>query len=104
MPAAGVRAPLGCPAAVVEGQPRLKSPIRRIAAPTQIGIPHHNPRPTNNKTNSGANAVPRPSKAFKPKTAVSTLCGKNAAANVLRAGTVNPNPTPMEAVAASSST
>ena len=67
-----------------------------------IGSPCQNPRPTKMATNTGASAVPRPSRAFSTSTEPSTLSGWNAAVSALMAGTVSPNPAPRHAVAASS--
>ncbi len=66
------------------------------------GSPHQNPRPTNTATNTGASAVPSPSRAFSTSTDESTLVGLKAAVNVLRAGTVKPNPMPRLVVASRS--
>ena len=45
--------------------------------------------------------MPSPSNAFNTKTARSSSSGWNAAANVLSAGTVSPNPSPRNPVAVS---
>src|SRR5215472_9935004 len=75
------------------------SVVVTTSAPTSNGRPHQMPNPTKIATNTGASAVPNPSKAFSTSTALSTLCGNNAAAKVLMAGTVSPNPIPMQVVA-----
>ena len=67
-----------------------------------IGRPHHAPTPTKRATNTGARAVPRPSRALRVRTALSTPSGWKAAVNVLRAGTTSPKPAPSDAVAARS--
>src|SRR5271165_4117034 len=81
------------------GKGRLNESSATASAPTSTGRPHQIPNPTKIATKTGASAVPTPSKAFSTSTALSTLCGKNAAAKVLIAGTVSPNPTPMQVVA-----
>src|ERR1700735_543729 len=102
---AGIRAPgdpaAGCGAASGLGAGRSGRPASRAAA--RIGRPVQNPMPTNIATNTGASAVPSPSRAFSTSTDRSTACGWNAAASVFSAGTARPKPAPRQAVAASSS-
>ncbi len=91
--AAAARAP------VRSGSRRLmsSSPARRMDDST--GRPHQNPRPTKTATNTGASAVPSPRSALSARTERSTAAGWNTAVNVLRLGTVSPNPVPSAAVA-----
>src|SRR6478752_4897964 len=77
-----------------------RSPTSSAAVST--GSPHQKPRPTNTATNSGANAVPSPSRALSTSTDESTLVGLNAAVNVFSAGTVKPKPMPRLVVASNS--
>jgi hypothetical protein len=90
-------------AAGLSGRRRLTAMSAASMTAASSGSPTQNPMPVNAATKAGASAVPRPSSAFKTRTALSLLAGWKAATSVFSDGTVRPKPAPRQPVATSSS-
>src|SRR6185437_907860 len=74
-------------AEVCSGSLTLKNTSTESSTADSTGRPHQNPSPTNIATNTGASAVPSPSRALRTKTARSTPSGWKSDTKVLMTGT-----------------